>query len=606
MRAIILAAGIGYRLLPLTKEIPKCMVRVAGKTILQSAIDSLVANGIDDIVIVVGYKKEMIKAFLFETYEDRIEFTFVENDIYDTTNNIYSLWLAVDYFDDDIILLESDIVFEQKIIADLLEHTHQNVIVVDTYDGDTNGTMVRVDDQGNVFHLMTKEHQQYPHDRADLYKTVNIYKLSQNFIKQHFYPGLKNYIEAKSYSKYYELILGMIIYLNSPKLKAMPVNHLKWYEIDTYPDLDKAEFVFSSPKQQIEMIENRFGGLWNYPGVIDFLYMRNTYFPPKDLLSGMKRHIQNLVSGYSSCQTILNKKTSMLENLNEPYTFLFNGSSQGIKFLSPLLGRVSLPVPTFQEYVNTLKPGNLNTHPLPMDTFHLYVKQFAEQALAASSDTLVLVNPNNPTSCLIEKDDLMYLLNTYAHQFQFIVVDESFIDFASPDYSLKDQVDRFDNLVIIKSMGKTYGVAGLRLGYIYTRNSKIKHAYENDIPIWNINSFAEFFIEEALKYKDEYAESLTMIKKDRDDFVEHLNNIPGIKLILPHGNFILVELQKEFPVNAASLKEYLFASHCILVKDVTAKISQVYPDADSNGFLRLAVLKKEENNLLCKGLEEMG
>ena len=606
MRAIILAAGIGYRLLPLTQHVPKCIVPVAGKTIISRAVDALVANGIRDIVIVIGYKKEMIKEFLHSTYGDDIAFTFVENDIYDKTNNIYSLWLASRWFDDDIILLESDVVFENGIITDLLASDSENVIVVDHFHTENDGTVVRVDAHGNAYHLMTKDHLQYPHEKTDLFKTVNIYRFSRDFLEKSFFPILKNYIETRSYSKYYELILGIIIYLESPKLKTLAVGQHQWFEIDTYPDLVKADYLFSSDKQKIKSIEESYGGLWNYAGVTDFAYMRNAYFPPQELLSAMQHRLEFLLTHYPSRQNIVNKKAAMLEYLDEGNLFLFNGSSQAIKLLSKIMGTVSIPVPTFQEYIHTLHPDQISLHRLPLDTLAFDPDQYVEQALAASSDSLVIVNPNNPGAYFVERERLFSLLERNGSKFRLIVVDESFIDFADPNQSLRDQVYRFDNLVIVKSLGKAYGIAGLRLGYVYSRNPLVRNAFKEHVPIWNINSFAEFFIEEALKYRERYIESLSRIKQDRDDFHERLERISYLKVFKPYGNFIMVEIKAGFPLKAHAVKERLFSRHALLVKDLSPKISDLYKEYKGNGFLRFAVLKKADNDLLCESLEEIG
>ncbi len=606
MRAVILAAGIGYRLLPLTRQVPKCMVPVAGKAIIRRAVDALVENGISDIVVVVGYQKEMIKEFLLSTYGEDISFTLVENDIYDKTNNIYSLWLASQWFDDDIILLESDVVFANGMIADLLASDADNVIVVDRLRAENDGTVVKVDAHGNVYHLMTKDHLQYPHEKADLYKTVNIYRFSRNFLEQTFLPILKNYIETRSYSKYYELILGIIIYLESPKLKALMVSQHKWFEIDTYPDLVKADYLFSSDEQKITSIEESYGGLWNYSGITDFVYMRNAYFPPQELIGAMQRRLESLLTRYPSRQAIVNKKAAMLEYLNEDHIFLFNGSSQAIKLLSKIMGTVAIPVPTFQEYIHTLQPERVRLHRLPLDTFAFDPDRFVERALAESSDSLVMVNPNNPGGCFMERERLLSLLERSGPKFRLIVVDESFIDFADPNQSLRDLVDRFDNLVIVKSLGKAYGVAGLRLGYIYSRNSLVRHAFEEHVPIWNINSFAEFFIEEALKYRESYIESLHRMKKDRDAFQKRLERISYLKVFEPYGNFIMVEIKPGFPLKADGVKQRLFSRHTLLVKDLSPKIRDLYKQYNGNGFLRFAVLKKKDNDLLCESLEELG
>jgi histidinol-phosphate/aromatic aminotransferase/cobyric acid decarboxylase-like protein/GTP:adenosylcobinamide-phosphate guanylyltransferase len=604
MRAVILAAGIGYRLLPITEEIPKCLVPVSGKSIISRAVYALLQNGIRDIVVVVGYKKEMIRNALLSEFEGRADFTFVENDIFDQTNNIYSLWLASKWFDDDIILLESDVVFDPGILTSLISSPDTDVMVVDEPDAESDGTMVKVDENGTVHHLLTREQQTPRQDKSDFLKTVNIYKFSHTFLTRTFYPVLERHIKSRNLSKYYEIVLGIIVRLDQPVLKALRVNRDKWYEIDTYPDLVRADYLFSPPSRRFSALEKSWGGYWHYTGFTDFMFMGNPWFPPDALLLTMQERLGALIRNYGSAQKILNKKAAILEYLQEEFLFLFNGASQAIAFLSGMTGTISIPVPTFQEYINRLDPKSVHQYRLPMDTFRCDPEKLAEAALDAGSDTLVILNPNNPTGSFIEKEAFLSLLEAYAGRFRFIVVDESFIDFANRKHSLSDQVQRFPNLVIIKSMGKTYGVPGLRLGYIYSASPDIKAAFEAHIPIWNINSMAEFFMEEAMKYRDAYNDSLAMIKKERERLREDLAEIPHLKTFGSHANFVMVEPLPSSPLNAAGIKEFLFSRHGLLVKDLSPKIFESHPAYAGKGFLRFAVLKRKDNERLLEGLKD--
>lgn len=602
MRAVILAAGIGYRLLPITEEIPKCLVPVAGKSIISRTVGALTENGIRDIVVVVGYKKEMIRNALLSEFEGRADFTFVENEIFDQTNNIYSLWLASKWFDDDILLLESDVVFDAGILTDLIASPDADVMVVDEPDAESDGTMVQVDENGTVHHLLTREQQTPLQNKSDFLKTVNIYKFSRTFLSRTFYPVLERHIESRNLSKYYEIVLGIIVRLDQPVLKTLRVNRDKWYEIDTYPDLVRADYLFSPPSRRISTLEKSWGGYWHYTGFTDFMFMGNPWFPPDTLLKAMQERLPDLIRNYGSTRKILNKKAAMLEYLQEEFLFLFNGASQAIAFLSGMTGAISIPVPTFQEYINRLAPESVHQYRLPLDTFRCDPEKLAKTALDTGSDTLVIVNPNNPTGGIIEKKMLLSLLSSYAACFRFIVVDESFIDFADRNHSLSDQIQRFPNLVIVKSMGKTYGVSGLRLGYMYSASPDIKTALEDLIPIWNINSMAEFFMDEALKYRDAYDESLAMMKKERERLRKELAEIPHLKSFGSHANFMMMEVLPSSPLNAAGIKEFLFSRHGVLIKNLTSKIFESNPAYTGNGFIRFAVLKRKDNERLVQGL----
>ncbi|MCK5087506.1 MAG: phosphocholine cytidylyltransferase family protein, partial [Melioribacteraceae bacterium] len=130
MKAIILAAGVASRLRPLTNNTPKCLLNIGGKAILERTIDNLIANDIKEIIIVTGYLEDQIRSFLTETYPD-IKFNFIYNNIYDSTNNIYSLWMTKEsVLDDEIILLDSDIVFDSKIIGMLSNSNYENCLAV--------------------------------------------------------------------------------------------------------------------------------------------------------------------------------------------------------------------------------------------------------------------------------------------------------------------------------------------------------------------------------------------------------------------------------------------------------------------------------------------
>ena len=114
MQALILAAGTGSRLKQYTEKVPKCMVPVNGIPMIERAIDAIISAGIKQLYIGLGYKAEVLKEFLAKTFDqkrlDGMKIDFIENPVYDKTNNIYSLWLARQAFsDDDTILLESDL-----------------------------------------------------------------------------------------------------------------------------------------------------------------------------------------------------------------------------------------------------------------------------------------------------------------------------------------------------------------------------------------------------------------------------------------------------------------------------------------------------------------
>lgn len=133
MKAVILAAGIASRLRPLTDNCPKCLLEIGGKCLLQRTFDGLIKNGIDTFVVVTGYLNHQIEAFLNERYKD-VSITFIHNDLYSSTNNIYSLWLARKEAEgEDILLLDSDILFDPQIVGRLLKSDRKDILALNNH-----------------------------------------------------------------------------------------------------------------------------------------------------------------------------------------------------------------------------------------------------------------------------------------------------------------------------------------------------------------------------------------------------------------------------------------------------------------------------------------
>ena len=152
MQAIILAAGMGKRLGRYTKEATKCMVKVNGKTLIEYAIESLVQNNIRKLIMVIGYKGDVLRDFIKEKFNksnlNGMEIEYIENPIYDKTNNIYSLYLACDkLMQDDTILLESDLIYRPQIIFKLIESSEKNLAVVSPFESWMDGTCTMLDER---------------------------------------------------------------------------------------------------------------------------------------------------------------------------------------------------------------------------------------------------------------------------------------------------------------------------------------------------------------------------------------------------------------------------------------------------------------------------
>lgn len=233
MQAIMLAAGMGSRLGKYTKDNTKCMLDVYGKTLLERAIDSLLNANINKLILVLGYKKENVKKYIKETkLDEKIEIEFIDNDVYDKTNNIYSLYLAKDkLIQDDTILLESDLIYDESIISELVNSKYNDAALVAKYEEWMDGTMVTLNEDKVISSFVEKNNFDY-NEVNSYYKTVNIYKFSKDFCKRFYLPFLESYIKAYGHNDYYELVLKVISGLKDAKLYGVVLDGKDWYEID--------------------------------------------------------------------------------------------------------------------------------------------------------------------------------------------------------------------------------------------------------------------------------------------------------------------------------------------------------------------------------------
>lgn len=241
--AIILAAGRGSRLKELSLEHPKPMTQINDISIIENLVQNLISQHIKNIVMVVGYLADKLKEHLEERFGAAANMIFVENDIYDKTNNIYSLWLAAEYMKKGFYLFEADVFFEEQVLKRLLEHEADDIILIDRYNPEMEGTVVRLDNHSMVKKMYLKRHQTEDFNFEDTYKTLNFYKISRNFVESFFMQKLRSHIERNDVNSYYELIIKEAID-EGFKFFGLSTEGLKWWEVDTYEDLLKAESIF--------------------------------------------------------------------------------------------------------------------------------------------------------------------------------------------------------------------------------------------------------------------------------------------------------------------------------------------------------------------------
>lgn len=231
--ALLLAAGSGNRLQPLTDSIPKCLIEINGRPILERLIDNLCDNGFKRLVIVVGYMHHCIRRFVNE-YAGDLTIEFITNPLYQTTNNIYSLWLARNKIQELFLLVESDLVFESSQLDGLL---YPNKIAISRMQPWMNGTTITIDSLNRVqaFGMGGNGYTEITR-----YKTVNIYSLSDSTWRK-VVERLELHISSGKVNEYYEVVFKEMIADGSLSMDGVFFDPERWYEIDTPADLANAE-----------------------------------------------------------------------------------------------------------------------------------------------------------------------------------------------------------------------------------------------------------------------------------------------------------------------------------------------------------------------------
>lgn len=608
MQAIILAAGMGRRLGDLTKENTKCMVPVNGVRLIDRLLGQLSGLSLKRVIIVVGYKGQELKDYIGHRYDDQLKIAYAENPIYDKTNNIYSLSLVKQQLqEDDTLLIESDLIFSDSLFQMIIVDPYPNLALVAKYESWMDGTMVRLDADNNIVNFVPKKAFKYE-DIYSYYKTVNIYKFSRDFSQQKYVPFLEAYCHALGNNEYYEQVLRVITLLDNAELKALPIGNEKWYEIDDIQDLDIAETIFAEGDEMLHRFNYRYGGHWRFPKMLDYCYLVNPYFPTKRMKDELRSSFDTLLTEYPSGMFVNSLLAGKYFGIRQDYVVVGNGAAELIKSLMERLlagsstSKVGVIYPTFEEYPHRLKQeGIVAFQPDNRDL------KYTEDDLIAfytgkGISSLLLINPDNPSGNFISMAGLLKLLAWSKTQQIQLIVDESFVDF-SDDFehnTLLRNETLADNpqLVVMKSISKSYGVPGLRLGILASSDVALIKWIKKDISIWNINSFAEFYMQIFGKYESDYLAACRKFIAERRRFEVLLREIPYMRVLPTQANYFCIELTDKY--SSAELTKLLLERYNIMVKDCDSKNG-----LKGRNFIRISVRSQQDNDQLIAALKEL-
>ena len=599
MQAIILAAGIVKRLGELTNINTKCIVEVDGVRLIERALRILDRKNLNRIILVVGYQHENLMAFV-NSLGIQTQIGFIINEVYDKSNNIFSLSLAKEQMiEDDTLLLESDLIFEERLIDMLLEDKRDSLALVDKFESWMDGTCIVVDQDDNITDFIPGKLLQY-REKEQYYKTVNIYKFGADFSKNVYVPFLETYAKVMGNNEYYEAVIKLILLLDKNTMKAKRLQGELWYEIDDIQDLDIAQTLFiEDDMQRYQYLMKRYGGYWRFPHLQDYCYLVNPYFPTRRMQEEMESNFDILMRQYPSGMEVNSLLAAKCFQLHEDHVVFGNGAAELIKcLLEELHGTLGVIRPTFEEYANRWA-SECVVYDCAQDDFTYNAQQLITFFSEHPVDTLVLINPDNPSGYYMGQSEIVDLLQWCKEENKNLIVDESFLDFADEENAslLSESIlSENPNLYVVKSISKSYGVPGLRLGILASGNADMIGCLKKRVSIWNINSMAEFFMQILDKYKVDYEGSLQEIKTERKSFFEDLRQIKSLKVYRSQANYFMCELLDGH--TSEELEGRLLKKN-ILIKDLTGKIK------NGRQYIRIAIRISDENRHLVELLKEV-
>ena len=602
MQSIILAAGLGSRLGELTKECTKCMVKINGITLIERMLRQLDRYGMDRIIIVTGYKGDILKDYV-QNLRINTPVVFVDNSDYRHTNNIYSLWLTREFLEEmDSLVLESDMIFEDRVIEKMLAVDNGCGTFVARPRPWMDGSIVKLDKDNNIVYFVDDEEVKRI-DPSYYHKIVSIYKFKKRYVSEKYMTYLNEYVKKNKDNNLYESLLKVIDLDVEKKIPAEILDEEQWYEINDIQDMDIAESMFADGNEKGRKYLQRYGGYWRYPAMRDFCYLVNPYFPNERFMNEMKSNFDVLVREYPSGMAVNSLLAGHFFGVRTENICVGNGTAELIKSLMEnISGNIGMVYPTFEEYPHRKKDVEVIPYYVVDKDFDYSVDDIMSYYEGKDISAIVLVNPDNPSGHFISKKDILRLEDWCRSKGRKLIVDESFIDFVEDDewHTLLDMevLLNHPSLIVLKSISKSFGVAGLRLGVIATADTDLIAFMKKDVAIWNINSFAEYYLQIIEKYRDDYYEAMEKFKEVRRRYLDKLSKIKGFKVYPSQANYVMCHIENS--VTSTELADILLNRYNVLIKNLASK-----EGLNKGNYVRLSVKSDEENDYIVNALMEI-
>lgn len=600
MQALILADMKKSSMNCLSGDGPDCMIQIDGISIIERMLKQLDNSKVPKVIIVVGRNKEKVIGAI-SNLNLKAEIVILENDSCEETGSIYSLFLAEEYLLlDDTVILNAQMIVEDSILESVLNEKKGCSVLVDTDKSWMTGETVSIGDDERVLSFGKKKISSV-HSSTALYKMVGICRLDREFTEKYYIPVLETMIDVLGNSLDYSAPLNVIAMSEDVKIRALYIGNVHWREINNIEDINQATILFSKDKKSIaDKMLGSWGGYWRYPDYLDYFYLVTPYYPPRELVEELQNNFKVLLEQYPSGMRVNAELAASAFGISPESIIVGNGAAELIKSMMGFIkGKTGFVRPTFDEYPNRYTEIETVNYLVESEDFSYSASDLIEYFGKTNISNLVLVNPDNPSGNYIPKGDMMRMISWARDKDIKVIIDESFVDFSDEiDSSLIDQetLNRYPNLYVIKSISKSYGVPGLRLGVLASGDKKLISRMKTDVSIWNINSFAEFYMQICGKYRGSYVKSLEKFRKERNRFVSKLQELGCIRVIPSQANYLMVELLDD--LDAEELKQRMLLEQKVFIKTLSKKIK------GKKQYLRIAIRNEADNDMFVQKLTE--
>lgn len=601
MQALVLADMKKLSMNYLSEDALDCMVQIDGISIIERMLGQLDKCKVSRVIIVVGHnKKKIIEAI--NNLKLKAETVILENDSHEESGSAYSLFLAKKYLAlDDTIIINAQLMVEDSVLQSVLNKKNESIVLVDTSKSWMTGETVLIGEGERVLSLGKKNATDTTSSSVIFYKMVGICIFDRKFAREYYIPMLETVIDVLGNRLDYSAPLNMIAMSEDVEIRALYIGNANWREINNIEDINQATILFSEDKKGIaDKMLGSWGGYWRYPDYLDYFYLVTPYYPPRELVEELQNNFKVLLEQYPSGMRVNAELAASAFGVSPESIIVGNGAAELIKSMMGFIkGKTGFVRPTFDEYPNRYTETETVNYLVESEDFSYSASDLIKYFDKTTISNLVLVNPDNPSGNYIPKNDILRMISWARDKGIKIIIDESFVDFSdeiNPSLIDQETLNQYPNLYVIKSISKSYGVPGLRLGVLASGDKRLISKMKVDVSIWNINSFAEFYMQICGKYRDSYIRSLDKFRKERTRFISKLQDLRYIRVIPSQANYLMVELLDG--LDAEELKQKMLLEKKVFIKTLSKKIK------GKKQYLRIAIRNEVDNDMFIQKLTE--